>query len=413
MLDFSDKPYRYFPPKRFWPTTRLLTAYNRYYMLPRFHRIASMDVTGYDDVLGLTGRGDRFLFLPNHSTHCDAPMWLEAITRIGLSTLIMAAYDVFLRGRLDAWVMQRLGAFSVDRDASDSRSMTQARNTLMDGKHALTIFPEGNVYLRNDRVTPFNEGAALLGLRAAKDLAERSVRVWAVPVSIKATHATDTTAQVLARLKELEAAVELGSNNESPPLDRLRQVGIAALHRNLRLRGIDAPDTEDPAELINRTADAVLSRLEAKISLNKRAGDSNVERLKKARRAIHQVRIDPERAGDHAAAAGWADEAMLAFRILSYDTGYVVSNPTLDRFAETVEKLAEDIYAKLMPPIGPRHAYVRVGRPIDLGGHLEQFNRKARIATRELTEEVEAAVQKGLDDAVANNTRPGSRVTVR
>ena len=56
-----------------------------------------------------------------------------------------------------------------------------------------------------------------------------------------------------------------------------------------------------------------------------------MDRIRTARREIHKVRSDPDREIDHAVAAGWADEAIIAFRILSYAGNYLSENPTLDR----------------------------------------------------------------------------------
>ncbi|MFV1994281.1 MAG: 1-acyl-sn-glycerol-3-phosphate acyltransferase [Verrucomicrobiales bacterium] len=76
-----------------------------------------------------------------------------------MRSCFMAAYDVFERHRFQGWVMQRCGAFSVDRDGADAQSMRAALKVLVDGFRALTIFPVGNVHFRNDRVGEFLEGA--------------------------------------------------------------------------------------------------------------------------------------------------------------------------------------------------------------------------------------------------------------
>ncbi|MEM6853887.1 MAG: 1-acyl-sn-glycerol-3-phosphate acyltransferase, partial [Planctomycetota bacterium] len=170
MLDFSDQPYQYFPPKysRFWAS--LLLYHNRSRHLPRTQRIAEVVSTGHEDLLAQLKPGDRLVFLPNHSTHADAAIFLESLRQIGQTSLMMAAYDVFLRGRVHRFTMQRMGAFAVDRDGSCPKPMKQALATLDQGKHGLTIFPEGNVYLTNDRITPFMDGAAFIALKAQQAL---------------------------------------------------------------------------------------------------------------------------------------------------------------------------------------------------------------------------------------------------
>ena len=101
---------------------------------------------------------------------------------------------------------------------------------------------------------------------------------------------------------------------------------------------------------------------------------------------------------------------MLAFRIASYSADYVASRPTIDRFGETIEKLAEDIYAQVQPPLAPRLAFVHFGAPIDLSDYLDSFTRRTRAAVRKLTEACEAAVQAGVDDLNNQNPHPGGRL---
>lgn len=416
MLDFSDLPYRYFPPKRNALVAWAVGVFNRVHRLPKVLKVDRVEVSGADGLKqALRRRGprrDRVLFLPNHPTHADAAVFIEALRQAGFSSQMMAAYDVFLRSRLDAWVMQKLGAFSVDREGSDQRAMKEAAAILAKGKHALTIFPEGNVYLRNDRVTPFNDGAAFLALRAAKELAKHDVRVMAVPVSIKLTHLTDCRAALMKMLDELSTAMGLPAESmgeKSAPRDSILRIGAAAIRRNLKQRGLTPPDTQDIAELIAFSAGAVLDNLEAKLELQCKDADALTDRVRAARRVIHDVCIDESRVADHAAALTWADQAMLAFRITSYLPDYIAEKPTLDRVGETIEKIAEDVHRRMIDPIGTRRAFVRFNDPICLDNYIGE-GKRGKQAIRDLTAACEASVQKGLDELNNANTHPGGRL---
>lgn len=413
MLDFCDLPYRFFPPKRNALAAWLIGLNNRWRRLPHVLKVDRVEVSGLKGLrskLNRSGRNkDRVLFLPNHPTHADAAIFIEALRQAGFSTQMMAAYDVFLRSRFDAWVMQKMGAFSVDREGSDQRAMKQAAAVLARGKHALTIFPEGNVYLRNDRVTPFNDGAAFLAIRAAKELAKRGVRVMVVPVSIKVTHLTDCRAALSGLLDKLAGLLELTVEPASLPRDTLVYLGTAALRRNLRQRGMGEPDTLDLAELIEHSAGAVLNDLEAKLTIQPKDGASLIDRVRSARRVIHEVRTDEDRVADHGAALTWADQAMLAFRITSYLPGYLAERPTLDRISETTEKLAEDVRREMIEPSATRRAMVRFNEPIALDGYIGE-GKRGRAAIRELTADCEASVQRGLDELNDTNPHPGGRL---
>jgi hypothetical protein len=318
----------------------------------------------------------------------------------------MAAYDVFLRRRLDAFVMQRLGAFSVDREGSDKQAMDFALKTLTDDGLPLIIFPEGNVYLQNDVVTPFHDGAAHLALKATKAQGSAGRRVVIVPVSIKVTHSMDVRPQLVAGMRDLAQRLDRPLPAGAPPLEALTDLGLAALRRNLKQRGLPAPEGETLAHLIEHAAGLVLSRLEQKLELAPRPRDTVIDRVRRTRRVIHEVRIDPQRVADHAAAATWADEAITAFRIASYSGGYVRQRPTIDRFAETIEKLREDVENRLLPPVGRRVALVRFAAPIDVAVATAEL--RQREAVRALTEATESAVQAGVDALNAANRSPGA-----
>lgn len=325
--------------------------------------------------------------------------------------MFMAAYEVFDRSRTAGWMMQHAGCFSVDRDGSDSASMKQAIRTLCDGRYGLTIFPEGNVYLQNDRVSPFLEGAAFLAMKAQKELGSEKP-IMAIPLSIKLTHSTDIRPELLARLDRLADTAGLTRSENALFVDELRRIGMAVMRRALQQRGI-LPEEDKPIPIIDQirsAASALIERLEQRINLSPRKGDELMDRLRTLRRRIHQVRMDPEQSHDHPAARGWADEALLALRLLSYAGDYVAERPDLDRFGETIAKLLEDVNDEHPPPYGPREAHVRFGEPIDLSGQLEAFSAKARPVVQGLTQQFEEGVQAGLDDINSGLDSMGRRL---
>lgn len=411
MLDFCDQPYRDYPPRdnAFW--RMLLNGYNRKRFLPRNKRITELTLHGVDTLAQTRQPGDRLVLMPNHPTHADASIMLEATRRAGLTPRMMAAYDVFLRSKLDAFIMQRLGAFSVDREGSDARAMKTAMRVLERQRHTLVVFPEGNVYLEADRVTPFSDGAAFLALRAAKQHCDKGKghRVLVVPVSIKVTHTADVRPLVTQRLHDLAKTVEVDVPNHMTPIEAMHTIGTALMHRNLTTRGMDTPQADDLPTLIGHAGGIVMDKLEAKLAITAKPETPLKDRVRKARQIIHEVRTDPERVADHAAAATWADEAMLALRLASYSDSYAASHPTLDRIEETSEKLAEDLYREMMPPIADRAAYVRFNEPIPLCEYVAQ-GKAGRKQVRALTARCELAVQQGVDLLSQANPHPGGEL---
>ncbi len=410
MLIFSDDPYQFYEAKPSRVMMWLGRQVNRTISLPgKRHRILDVELRGVEKLVELKRRRDaRFLFLPNHSTHSDPQIMTEVLRRLGTPSCFMAAYDVFGRNRLAAWCMQRCGAFSVDRDGGDSRAMKAAIRVLTEGSFALTVFPEGNVHFRNDRVTGFLEGASFIGMKAQRELGDRGV-ICAVPVSIKATHLHDQSGKVREKIAKLAGDVGTEIDENASFRDELTRIGLAALARNLRQRGIAVPEAEgEPvAGRLNQCADQIVTRLESKMELRARPGAGVPDRVRRIRSQVHQIRIDPEKKGDHQVAAAWADEAILALRLVNYTGDYLAGTPSLDRIAETTEKLLEDYYSEMAPPAGVRQACVRINDPIDLSEQVEAFTRSARSSVRDLTAGFEAAVQSGLDTINVDNPHPG------
>src|SRR5437764_5494688 len=110
----------------------------------------------------------------------------------------MAAWQVFLAHRgIDGWVMQRFGAFSVDREGCDRRAMRQATELLTSGQ-SLVVFPEGEIYHTNERLTPLREGVAFMAVSAQRDLEKQKsdAQVWVVPTAIRYKYDNDITADL-------------------------------------------------------------------------------------------------------------------------------------------------------------------------------------------------------------------------
>lgn len=411
MLQFADSPYRYTPPK----PNRLVAWFGgwwnaRYHLPGPLHLIRSVELENGSEVKEAYRRqGQHVLFLPNHSTHSDPQIIMETMRQLGARSLCMAAYDIFQRDALVAWVMRRLGAFSVDRDGNDKQSLKQAIKTLVEGQYALTIFPEGNVYLMNDRVTPFLDGPAYIALKAQQELGN-SARVLAVPIAIKTTHTGDVRPVLRSTLAEMAALLEVEISDEEPIVEAVHRVGLALLKRNLRQRGFTPQDADwnDLPGVLRGAAGLVIDGLEAKMELSPKS-DDQVDRIRAIRREVHRVRTDPAREIDHPVASSWADEAITAFRILSYAGNYLAESPTLDRCGETIEKLREDLHGRMFPAYAERVVRVRFGKPIDVSVKVSAGG-KTRELIAELTDAFEQSVQTEMDNLNADNTHPGAQL---
>lgn len=394
VLPFSDVPYQFLPSRRSKLICWLGGELNRRWILPKKHLVADVEVIGLDSLRDNLRKGDRLMFTPNHPTHSDPQVMIETLRRLRVPSEFMTAWEVFVRGRIQRWLLPRIGCFSIDRWGLDSLAIKHASEVIRQGKHSLVVFPEGNVFLQNDLVSPFNEGAAFFALRTAKDLAESGQRVLVVPISIKFTYVENVWEAVQHQLRKTAEKIGVSLESNPCPLAHLRMIGFSALRRNQKMRALEVTEVENPPEAISHAVTNLLERLESKVELPPLADATLLERVCRAQRSIQRVRSDPERKIDHAAAATWADEALLAFKILSYLGDYVHRHPTLDRYAETVEKLNEDLHGETYEAHGNRKAYVLIGEPIDLTDHLAG---RLRDSVSRVTAAAQAAVQSGID----------------
>lgn len=410
MLEFSDAPYRFFEAKPSAPVIALGKFVNRHVFLKApNHRVAEIRISGATEALKESmGKGDRLMFAINHPTHSDAQVFCEVQRRLGVSGCFMAAYDVFLRTRMNAWCMQRLGNFSIDREGSDRKAMAAAIEVLKEGKSALNIYPEGNVFLTNDRLAPFLDGAAFIALKAQAALDEAEVKV--VPVSVKFTNLTAPRDAVTARMRRLAAdsgyAFPKGSTQQ--PLAAVLGLGEHVLNGFLGRHGLAAEAQEAVATLHDKLrsfSERIMDGVCEKLSLDT-SSVSLPERISKARSRIHQLRMDVENVGDlHPEIDGLADKAILAMRIHGYCEPYLTQHPTIDRYDETVERISEDFHGRIMSRTGPRRAMVEFHEPICVRDFSEM---KLREALPELTGRISSTVQAGIDSLNERNDAPGA-----
>lgn len=395
MRAFKDLPYRFFPARPAPVGASVLRWLNRRWYLPFRKRIDRVEVYGDAAVRSFLRPGDRVVFMPNHATHADGPIAIEALRRLGRSSALMAAYDVFLRGRVTAWYMQTLGAFSVDRECCDRRSLSEADSILTEGQFDLTIFPEGHVFLQNDLVTPFSEGAAFLAHAAARKLTGENARIIVIPVAIKASYVDDIRPNLTRRLHALADDLGADLTPQMSPHDALGALGVCALDEHLAKWGVERVDGASLPETIRHAAEAVLAQLHEERGEVVPSDTPLVDRIRRLRRAAHDVLVDPEQVAQQDVARRWADRAMLAWRISSYAGNYVARHPTVDRIAETIEKLEEDHFERFVPPAARRRVLVRFGTPSPLP--TGPVPGRLRTRATELTRRVEGLVQEGLD----------------
>lgn len=385
-----QSPPRWWPPKMNPTMVRLLKPLQRR-KRARDEQLVEVTIRGAELVRSAIDAGHGVLITPNHPTHADSYAIYESAYEVGCPYYIVAAWQVFdMKGWLAQRVIQWHGCFSIDREGTDMKAFKQAVDVLQNRPNPLVIFPEGEVYHCNDRVTPFREGAAAIALTAAKR-ADREV--VCVPCALKYEYLDDPTNGLLELMEELERQIFWRPRQDQPLPDRLYKFAEAIMSLK-EAEYLGHTRTGRLPERTNFLATKLLGQLEKRYEIDPR--DERIpERVKELRRVI--IKLLEETApgsDDHQTLHNDLDDVFLVVQLYSYPGDYVAENPTTERIAESLDKFEEDVLQRYTATIrGSRRATVTFGEPVT----AEAGRRKG--AAHELTNTLESRVQSLLDHA--------------
>lgn len=387
----------FWPPKpsRFW--RRVLDPGRRYF-LRSVYRVVEVTSAGLDECLAQFGPDDGVLFAPNHSHDSDPHVMLEVGCRARRQFYFMAAWQLF-RGHWgwDGRVFQRLGAFSVDREGVDRRAIRQATDLLTHGA-ALVVFPEGEIYRLNERLTPLLEGVAFMAQSAQRDLEKENpeAHVWIVPTAIRYTYLEDITQGLAATLDRLEARLLWKPPPGTPLPERIVRFGevVLTIKEKEKLGRSCEEDGDLPTRIRNLIA-VILERLESEHLGRSPGADTVPLRIKALRRTLLETWTDEAATAEARAHAQQAlDDVHLVLQLYSHPGDYLRQHPSPERMAETIDKFEEDIEGVIQPK-GRRSAEVIFGEPIDLKQKISTGRPRAIAA--EVTDELEQSLQALMD----------------
>ena len=370
-----QKPYVFCPPKYAWWFRPVLHGLTAYFLRRRFN-IRNIQVRGEEQLVRLVRTGQSVLVAPNHADHADPSLLVTVGRRHGLAFHFMAAREGFEKSGLQRFVLQHSGAFSVDREGADLASIRTAINLLRECRHPLVIFPEGEIYHHHEVLDLLNEGVVTILLRAAEKLPEGK-RSYAIPTAIHIKHDPSEGATFPSRLAELERRITWKPKSEVEIVDRIYQLGGALLSIKEE-EFLGKAQAGDLVERIQKLQGHLVRRIEQK---HGRGDDGQPVplRIKAMRHVIRQ-----ELNGTSAPAEKRREELyeeleqlFLAQQLYSYPGLYLRQNPTLDRIAETIFKLEEDVLELEHYP-APRHATVVFGEPIDVLRELQERKLNAK-----------------------------------
>jgi len=395
----EDQPYKFSPPRYsgFWAPVIYAVSDTLY--LRGKHKVVDVRLSGADEVAAMHRRGDSLLITPNHSDHSDPHTMLHWARQGRVPLHFMAAREVFqaLRG-LKGRVLQRAGVFSIDREASDLKSIKEAMRIVADGEYPLCMFPEGEIYHLNEQLTPLNDGAAIIMLRTAKKLrkAKSDKRVAIIPTAIRYTYLDDVSVTFREAMDRLERYIRWAPQSHLSVVDRIYKFGEAVLLLKEKEYLDTTLDGDLPARL-HRFREIMVSEVETK-HFGKVGEGAHPERIRRLRGKIRSILLADESPTPTALREIHRDldRIYFAIQLYSYPGQYLRENPSRDRVAETILKFEEDFFRTYRVK-GRRRAEITFCQPVDMSDFMEQFDKDSKAATREVTTRLSAAIQSVLE----------------
>ncbi len=358
--------------------------------------LPEVEVRGAEIVKQALTANQRVLITPNHASHADPDVIHYAADRFDSPLYIMAAWQVFSsKSRIAQRLLQWHGVFSVDREANDLNAFREAINVLRTKDEPLVLFPEGEIYHCNDRVTPFREGAAAIAISAAK---KNPNPVVVIPCAIKYRYIESPIEDLKKIMTDLEAKLFFKTypNRELPErIYRFATTLLSVLENEFTGTSRPGGIPQRVKELSSIIMQDIEDRLEIKTKEDSSNTDTLPKRVKQARQAIYKLLEEPSLISSREKELyAELNELFLVVQLFSYPGDYVAETPTVERLAETIDKFEEDYLGRESAGIrGKRKATVTFGQPIPVSAEKGK-----RPDSNALTDEIENAVQEMLDD---------------
>jgi len=395
-----QKPPRWWSPKLSPGWIRFWRPWRRRQQL-KVQRLLRVEVAGLEHVRQVLAEGCGVLITPNHSSHADCFATYQASEQLGVPFYIMVAWQVFQRGSwLRRLALRHHGCFSVDREGADLQAFRLAVEILQSRPHPLVVFPEGEVYHCNERLTPFREGPAAMALLAAR---KGSRPIVCVPCAMRYHYVANPMPELLTLMDDLERAIFWRPRPELSLAERIYHFAEGAL----ALKEIEYLGGTGEGPLPKRIAgleDFILGRIESRHGLDG-PKPTVPERVKLLRQhLIERLEVlagsDPERRRCEEE----LEDVFFVVQLYSYPGNYVAQKATVERMAETLDKFEEDVLGRSTATIrGTRRATVTFAEPIRVSAE------RGKDAAANLTRMLEERVQAMLAESAAAAEHP-SRV---
>ena len=358
------KPYRFVPPRHsalLWHLIRLWWPSQ----LRKNYGVMSWEFVGAERLRASIEAGSGVIVASNHSRPCD-PMMLGMLSgEVATPFHAMASWHLFMQSRVQGFLLQHIGGFSVYREGLDRESLKCAVRIVAEAKFPLIIFPEGIVSRNNDRLLNLMDGVSFIARSAARQRAAsaRPGKTVVHPIFVRYFFEGDLAATIAPVLQDIEARLSWQPQTQLPLRERIRKAGHALLALK-EIEYLGASQNGGVVERLPRLLDHLLEPLEREWTAGRREPDT-MARVKRLRTAILPDMVRGE-LPEAESARRWRQLAdlYLAQQLYCYSGDYLTGSPSPERLLETVERYEEDL-TDAARPHPPLHAVVCVGEAIE------------------------------------------------
>ena len=358
------QPYRFVPPRPNAFVWRLIRWWWPGHVRKEYG-VTSWEFTGIGHLRASLDAGSGVLIASNHSRPCDPMMMGMLSGAVDRQFHAMASWHLFMQGRVQRYLLQSVGGFSVYREGMDRESLKCAVRVLAEARSPLVIFPEGIVTRNNDRLLNLMDGVSFIARSAAKQRAASASpgKVVVHPVFIRYFFEGDLSATIAPVLKDIETRLSWQPQVDLP----LRESIVKAGHGLFALKEMEYFGVPQPGAMRERLPlllERVLGPLEREWKTERGEPDT-MSRVKRLRTAILPDMVRGG-LGEPEMARRWRQFADLYFaqQLHCYSPDYLDGTPTSERLLETVERYEEDLTDKARPH-PPLHAVISIGEAIE------------------------------------------------
>jgi 1-acyl-sn-glycerol-3-phosphate acyltransferase len=403
------KPFTFRPPKNnrslIWLVKQVLLPI----MLRWVPRIVEVEVNEEDLRRLRELKNHRVVLTPNHSGGKEPYILFYLSKILGEEFNYLTAKEVFERTFSIGWLIQRLGAYSINRGTADRNSFRMTRQLLKEGKGWLVIFPEGTACGQNDTVMPFHQGTAQFAFWAYEDLAKEGELppIYFVPVAIKYVYLRDMHREIDRSLRRLERELFSDSNLQPSNLyNRLRNVGEAVLSANEREHNVRPRKEASLEERIQHMKELIVSRVASALGISPPADRPLLDRIRELLNAIDQLVYSEPEGPDYERrlhqihqqeVQGSFDDLSRVLRFVALYDGYVRETLTAERFLDVLALLEDEVFGRRRN-WGPKKALVKVGEPLNFIQYYQHYKNDKRRTLQEVTAALESSVRQMLNE---------------